>query len=616
MRVNPEWNVVYKSAIGKDGELLFPERLTREFLTAARRTMGPYLFANQYENICIPDGMQTFKKSWKRYWHTLPETLYHYAFVDPAISEADTADYTGIVVVSVDSMQNWYLRYARRHRLNPSQLIEMLFKIYDRFKTNMIGIENVAFQRAIVHFAGEEMRRRNKYIPVTGINLGTDKTKEMRILSLVPRFEMGSILLTQGLEDLERELDEFPRGAHDDVCFVAGTMVATPTGWVPIESLLPGDKVITPRGLDSISHTSNRLANVITNIGLTGTADHPIFTEQGIVSLIDVSASSKLSSFSCKGLIRQAVLNSFISTVLNSDEWVGREAITFLNSNLTTSEKQKRWGFTSLFLSFIRERKYQKGSTFTIKTVTHSITLLKIWSVFQLKSTQRKHAEILQKCLQTSKEFAPWQRHGTNQSKVANGIESMRSAVGKIGSWWRSFALNARNHLPLISQPLLFAQHAAGIEGGQPLNYTQKFALFVAPSFTSPTKPPKLAQTPVAPRPKGLRSLLTHGWILNVHNALHQKEFGGASFEKRNIAHRNVPHQPGGQECVYNIRTRDHHYFYANGTLVSNCDALASIDAIISYPTERKNHNEPGPGSPDYEKWYIQNRLAKGNLGE
>ena len=81
----------------------------------------------------------------------------------------------------------------------------------------MIGIENVAFQRAIVHFAHEEMKRRNKMIPVTGVNLGTDRTKEMRILSLVPRFEMGSLFLTQGLEDLQKELDEFPRGAHDDV---------------------------------------------------------------------------------------------------------------------------------------------------------------------------------------------------------------------------------------------------------------------------------------------------------------------------------------------------------------------------------------------------------------
>lgn len=179
--------------------------------------MGPYLFANQYQNEVIPEGMQTFKKHWNRFFHVLPSTLNTFAFVDPAISEADTADYTGIVVVSVDKDQTWYVRLAKRYRLNPTQLIDMFFKIHERFKCHTIGVENVAFQRAIVHFAHEEMKRRGKMIPVTGVNLGTDRTKEMRILSLVPRFEMGSILLTEGLEDLQRELDEFPRGSHDDV---------------------------------------------------------------------------------------------------------------------------------------------------------------------------------------------------------------------------------------------------------------------------------------------------------------------------------------------------------------------------------------------------------------
>lgn len=217
MRINPDWDLVYKSAINDDGTLLFPERLTEDFLRKARTTMGPYLFSNQYLNVCIPDGMQTFKKHWKRFWHTLPTPLAHFAYIDPAISEAATADYTGIVVIAADKDQNWYVRHAKRYRLNPTELINTLFKIQEQYQTQMIGIENVAFQRAIVHFAHEEMKRRNKMIAVQGVNIGTERTKEMRILSLVPRFENGTILLTQGCEDLLRELDEFPRGAHDDV---------------------------------------------------------------------------------------------------------------------------------------------------------------------------------------------------------------------------------------------------------------------------------------------------------------------------------------------------------------------------------------------------------------
>lgn len=211
------WQVVYKKAIQDDGSLLFPERLTKEFLEKAHRTMGSYLFANQYQNEVIPEDMQTFKRHWVRYYSALPDNLYNFAFVDPAISEADTADYTGVVVVSVDTARNWYVRHAARYRINPSELIELCFRIHEKFQTKTIGIEDVAFQRAIIHFAFEEMRRRNKNIPIAGVKRGTDRTKQMRILGLVPRFEWGTCFLTQGLQDLEAELAKFPRGQHDDV---------------------------------------------------------------------------------------------------------------------------------------------------------------------------------------------------------------------------------------------------------------------------------------------------------------------------------------------------------------------------------------------------------------
>lgn len=211
-----DWSLTYKKAIADDGTLLFPERLTKDFLDKARRTMGSYLFANQYQNEIIPEGDQTFKKEWLRYYDTLPDNTFSFAFIDPAISEADTADYTGITVVTVDPNQRWFVVFAQRKRMNPSQLIETAFRIHDEFKCQLIGVEDVAFQRAIVHFAHEEMKRRNKKIPLIGVKHGNNASKETRILSLVPRFEWGSLFLNRGLYDLETELAQFPRGAFDD----------------------------------------------------------------------------------------------------------------------------------------------------------------------------------------------------------------------------------------------------------------------------------------------------------------------------------------------------------------------------------------------------------------
>lgn len=215
--MSSEWDFIYEKAIKEDGSLFFPERLTKEFLESTRRTMGSFLFANQYQNEILPDGEQPFKKEWIRYYQKLPEVKYTFAFIDPAISQEQNADFTAAVVIDVGLDQNWYVKTAQRFKINPSEIVNLCFKIFDQFSPISIGIEDVAYQKALLYMLAEEMRRRNKVIPVTGINPGTDRTKEMRILSLVPRFEWGRILLAQGLHDLEMEMMQFPRGSHDDL---------------------------------------------------------------------------------------------------------------------------------------------------------------------------------------------------------------------------------------------------------------------------------------------------------------------------------------------------------------------------------------------------------------
>lgn len=212
-----KWQVIYEKAIRDDGTLFFPEKLSLEFLENTKRSVGSYIFANQYLNEIIPADLQTFKKEWFVYFNSLPERLNTFMFVDPAISQADTADYTGVVVISVDCEKRWYVRFARRYRVTPTQLIDLIFTLNTQFSPQAIGVEEVAYQKALIYFLHEEMRRRNVLLPLKGVKPPTDKTKEMRILSLVPRFEFGHLYLAQGLQDLELELLKFPRGSHDDI---------------------------------------------------------------------------------------------------------------------------------------------------------------------------------------------------------------------------------------------------------------------------------------------------------------------------------------------------------------------------------------------------------------
>lgn len=212
-----KWNVVLKKAYNDDGSLFFPEKLTHEFLEQTKRTMGSYLFANQYLNEIIPAELQTFKKDWFKYYNFIPKEAYNFIFIDPALSEADTSDYTGVVVVAVDHKKDWYIRHAKRMRVSPTQLVDLVFRLNAQFKPMCIGIEQVAYQKALLYFLEEESRRRGVIVPIKGINPPTDRSKQTKILSLVPRFEWGHIFLGQGMTDLELELLQFPRGSHDDL---------------------------------------------------------------------------------------------------------------------------------------------------------------------------------------------------------------------------------------------------------------------------------------------------------------------------------------------------------------------------------------------------------------
>lgn len=218
MRQSDKWSVVYEKAIRDDGSLFFPERLSHEFLEGAKRTMGSYLWANQYQNEIIPLELQTFKQAWFQYYAELPKKTHTFIHIDPAISQADGADFTGVVVVDVDSDKRWYVRYAKRFKITPTEIINLLFRLVDEFDPKIIGMEDVAYQKALLYMLDEEMRRRNVLLPVKGVRPPVDENKQMRILgALVPRMEWGRLFLSPGMADLELEMLQFPRGAHDDL---------------------------------------------------------------------------------------------------------------------------------------------------------------------------------------------------------------------------------------------------------------------------------------------------------------------------------------------------------------------------------------------------------------
>lgn len=238
-----DWSIVYKRAIEKNGELLFPEKLSREFLENARKTMGSRLFSNQYLNTVIGEEDQHFHKKWFKYKIEIPADCFHFAFIDPAIGQKDSNDYTAIVVIAVDKDRNWYVRAANRYRMGPTEIVAKCFEVAATYKPMAIGIETVAYQQALIYLIGEEIQRRGHPIPVTAISR-TKQSKESRVLALVPRMEWGKLFMLPDQTDLEDELLFFPRGKFDDLIDALASMediVFYPTVSKHQERLHPGE---------------------------------------------------------------------------------------------------------------------------------------------------------------------------------------------------------------------------------------------------------------------------------------------------------------------------------------------------------------------------------------
>ena len=212
-----DWVVVYNSAINPDGSLYFPERLDESELLKKRKELGSYEYTNQYLNQVIPPEDQLFKEAWLKKYNQIPENVNWFAAIDPAISMSDNSDFTALVVVAVDESANWYLHTARRFRVTPTEIIDLIFKIHEHFKPKAVAVEAVAFQKMIIHVAIEEMKKRNVWVNLAEVKHGAERSKEQRISGLVPRFEFGNILINVGLDDFEEEYLTFPSGLHDDL---------------------------------------------------------------------------------------------------------------------------------------------------------------------------------------------------------------------------------------------------------------------------------------------------------------------------------------------------------------------------------------------------------------
>jgi len=220
------WEVVQFPAIAvkdeehrKKGEPLWEEKYNLDTLENIKSTIGLYDWNALYQQTPVSSETQEFKESFWQYRdleHVLSLNTYRTLSIDTAISQKASADFTGLCLNFTDTENKWNIK-SWKEKISPLELIDLMFNLHEQYRIDKIGIEKTIYLQAIQPFLEEEMRRRNRFLPI--VELDHNQTaKETRIRALLPRYESKSIYHIKGAcNDLEEDQVSFPKGVHDDV---------------------------------------------------------------------------------------------------------------------------------------------------------------------------------------------------------------------------------------------------------------------------------------------------------------------------------------------------------------------------------------------------------------
>ena len=183
-----------------------------------QRQLGSLVFSYEMMNKPIDELSAEFKREYAQpiteHEVSQKETVC-YITIDSAVSEKESADFTGITINRVDRHNKWYIK-TYRLKVNTKELIEHLFLLHKTYSPVFIGLERTTFTIAIQPFIEEEMRKRDTFFSIVPLEHKL-QNKETRIRGLIPRWESKSIFLVGDNFDLLDEMRVFPNGQHDDV---------------------------------------------------------------------------------------------------------------------------------------------------------------------------------------------------------------------------------------------------------------------------------------------------------------------------------------------------------------------------------------------------------------
>ncbi len=243
------YDIMIRQIVEK-GKIIFPKKFNKkwdsatktwgpsavpcfDFIDHLKKSMTPAEYSAQYMNNPVDEENQIFKPTYFKYYERRPDNLYVAMTIDPAISEKQAADYFSINVCGMDKNYDIFVLDILKGHWKVSDQINNIFLMYEKWKPSAVGLETVAYQKALKAWLEEKMRDRGVFFPITELRRSTNETKEFRIKALEPFYREGKVFHAKWMTSLETELLTFPKGKHDDEIDALASQ---------LELLVPGDE--------------------------------------------------------------------------------------------------------------------------------------------------------------------------------------------------------------------------------------------------------------------------------------------------------------------------------------------------------------------------------------
>lgn len=221
------WTSLSMKAI-ENGRIMWEANWSRARLDKKREEIGSEAFSQEFLNTPIDEKEQAFKMRFLRTFESkLMDKhiddlgpLNHFITWDIAWSEAKSAHWTAMVVVAVDTKNNWWVRDIVREKMDEKDSVDKFFDLYFKYDCIMGGMETVFKQKYFKEALLEEGIKRNK-VPYIEDLKRTKADKITRIRSqLGPRWQLGTVFLPIDhplYKNIEDEILQFPKSKSDDI---------------------------------------------------------------------------------------------------------------------------------------------------------------------------------------------------------------------------------------------------------------------------------------------------------------------------------------------------------------------------------------------------------------